>query len=430
MRANANINNNKTVIIYRDKLLPYSQTFIISQANAISEYKAFFTGIERIQELDLMISSDRIATLSDLTPSSVFWKKAFRLANIVHPQWLRYLQNLSPCLIHCHFGTDGFWAAKLAKKLGVPLIVTFHGYDITRQLSALDSSENSELKHNQRIFPGIADVWHDFLAKVIYELPVELSKLPNWLTPDYALSEQRRLRLVFREAKCIVAVSEFIRSQLIEKGCPPEKIKVHYIGVDVDKFKPDPNIKRQPIVLFVGRLVEKKGCEYLIRAMSQVQKTMPDVKLVIIGNGDLRPKLEKLATDLLSNYSFLGVQTSEQVKAWMNKSMLLAAPSITTVKQETEGLPIVILEAQAMRLPIVSSVHAGITEAVIDNETGFLASERNVEAISKYILTLLSDSSLRGSFAIAGRKLVEDKFNLKKNSMVLERIYTEYTVSE
>ena len=424
MRANRNVNNNKSVIIYRDKLLPYSQTFIISQAENISEYTAFYTGIERIQELDLFIADDRIATLSDITPNSVFWKKAFRLANVLHPQWLKHLRDLSPCLIHCHFGTDGFWAAKLARKIGVPLIVTFHGYDITKQLSAVDSFENSEIKHHQKNFQKIANVWNDFLATLIYELPVELSKIPNWLTPDYVLSEKRRLELVFREADCIIAISEFIHSKLIEKGCPAEKIKVHYIGVDTDKFQADPKIQRQPIVLFVGRLVEKKGCEYLIRAMAQVQKTMPDVELVIIGDGDLRSKLENLAADLLSNYRFLGVQTPKQVKIWMNKSSVFSVPSIIAKSGDTEGFGIVFAEAQAMGLPVVSCASGGILEAVYHNETGFLAPEKDIQILSKYIVTLLKNNSLREQFAIAGRKRVEERFNLKYNNEQLEKIYT------
>ena len=158
---------------------------------------------------------------------------------------------------------------------------------------------------------------------------------------------------LFQEGNYFIAVSEFIRSQLIEKGCSPEKTQVNYIGVDVDKFTPNPLVKREPIVLFVGRLIEKKGCEYLIEAIAKVQKTIPNIELVVIGDGILRSSLENLANNLLSNYRFLGVKPQETVQEWMNKAFLLGAPSVTTATGESEGLPIVILEAQAMGLPVI-----------------------------------------------------------------------------
>ena len=418
------MNNKKTIIIYRDELLSYSETFIPAQAESLTNYQAIYTGTQRTQKLNPLISPEKIITLSDFA-NFLFWKKNLRLFGIINDRWITALKKRSPCLIHCHFGTDGFWAAKLAKKLKIPLIVTFHGYDITKQLLVLDSFENYESKQNTRFFQEIINTWNDFLARLIYELPLNNSQIPNWLMPNYITSKQRQIELVFKEADCIIAVSQFIRSKLIENGCPPEKIKVHYIGVDVDKFQPDPNIKREPIVLFVGRLVEKKGCEYLIRAMAQIQKIKPDVKLVIIGDGDLRPTLEKLAADLLINYIFLGVQTPEQVKAWMNKASIFSVPSVIARSGDAEAFGIVFAEAQAMSLPVVSFASGGIPEAVIHEQTGFLAPEKDVENIAKYIINLLQDEQLRENFAIAGRNLIVTKFNLKQQTLKLEKIYDE-----
>ncbi len=417
--------NKKKIIIYRDDLLPYSETFIPAQGENLVSYQGFYVGISRSSSSEYLIPNDRSIILTELVSLPKLWKKAFRFLNIAHPKWFRRLRNLSPCLIHCHFGTDGFWAAKLARKLGVPLMVTFHGIDITEEVMEQDRHKNFNAKQNNRLFPKIADAWNDFLVTLIYEFPIELSKIPTCLTPDYALSKQKRLERVFRDAHCIIAVSEFIRSKLIEKGCPPEKIKVHYIGVDVDKFKPDSNVKRELIVLFVGRLVEKKGCEYLIRAMAKVQRVMPEVKLVLIGDGNLRPKLEKLASDLLRNYSFLGVQTPEQVRTWMNRAYIFSVPSVIAKSGDAEAFGIVFAEAQAMGLPVVSFASGGIPEAVAHNETGFLAPERDVEALAEYILTLLGNHSLRERFAMVGRNHVESKFNLKKQTVKLEQIYDE-----
>ena len=191
----------------------------------------------------------------------------------------------------------------------------------------------------------------------------------------------------------------------------------------MDKFTPNPLVKREPIVLFVGRLIEKKGCEYLIQAIAQVQKTIPNIELVVIGDGILRSSLENLANNLLSNYRFLGVKPQETVQEWMNKAFLLGAPSVTTATGESEGLPIVILEAQAMGLPVISSIHAGIPEAIVHEETGFLTQEKDGESLAKYILTLFENVELREKFSTLGRRRIETEFNLKLNAAKLEEIY-------
>jgi colanic acid/amylovoran biosynthesis glycosyltransferase len=172
-------------------------------------------------------------------------------------------------------------------------------------------------------------------------------------------------------------------------------------------------------------LVEKKGCDLLIRAMSKVQKSMPEVELVILGDGRLRTELEKLAGELLSRYRFLGAQPADVVRDWMNRSLVFAAPSVTSATGEAEGLPTVILEAQAMGLPVVSSVHAGIPEAVIHGETGFLIEEGEWEHLAEYLSTLLGNAELRGRFAVAARRRVEQEFNLQRNARRLEQIYDD-----
>jgi glycosyltransferase involved in cell wall biosynthesis len=150
---------------------------------------------------------------------------------------------------------------------------------------------------------------------------------------------------------------------------------------------------------------------------------MPQVELVMIGDGSLRSTLEELAKSSLKRYSFLGSRSHDVVKEWMNRSFLLCAPSITATTGDSEGLPTVVNEAAAMGLPVVASIHAGIPEAVVHGETGFLVPEKDWEAMAKHILTLLGDSSLRKRFAMAGRNRVEQEFNLKRNTEKLENIY-------
>ena len=149
--------------------------------------------------------------------------------------------------------------------------------------------------------------------------------MPDLLGP--AIS--RRLCKLKERCSLFVAVSQFIRKKLLAQGFPDDKICVHYIGIDTRSFSPSPAVKRRPTVLFVGRLVEKKGCEYLIRAMQSVQEAAPQAELVVIGDGPLRPSLEKLATSTLRRVKFLGLQTQEQIRDWMNQASVLSAGSGT-----------------------------------------------------------------------------------------------------
>jgi glycosyltransferase involved in cell wall biosynthesis len=325
--------NSKNVVIYRDLLLPYSETFIPAQVESFSSYQGFYVGTSRVSEENSLVSKGKSIALSDLVAYPTPWKMAYKIAELPHPKWFCAIKKLSPCLVHAHFGLDGVLSLPLAKKLGVPLVVTFHGNDAT----------GMEYKSTGRT--KLTDLFQ---------------KRGQFFRDLYI---QKRDRL-FQEADCVIAVSEFIRSKLIDKGCPPEKILVHYIGVDTDKFTAAPSVQRKPIILFVGRLVAKKGCKHLIRAMAQVQKVIPEAELVVIGGGPLHSSLRQMANDTLSPHRFLGIQPPEVVKEMMNQATLLCVPSVTPSNGDSEGLPMVIYEAQAMGLPVIGSIHAGIPEAI------------------------------------------------------------------
>ncbi len=377
----------KRVIIYRDDLLPYSETFIPAQVENYSSYTGFYVGNSRCRGTQYPLPANRTIVLSDSTKLTPRRKLLFLITSLGYSSWFERLKAISPCLIHAHFGPDGVWALPVKRKLKIPLVVTFHGYDIT-----------------------VNDTTGEDLSELYGQNP--LPQLYFW-----------RRRQLFREADCCIAVSEFIRSKLIAKGCPPDKILVHYIGVDIDKFSPNPSVKREPVILFVGRLVEKKGCQYLIQAMAEVQSVLPELELGIIGDGKLRSVLEKQAASSLQRYRFLGAQPPEVVREWLNRSLLLCAPSVTDFLGNSEGLPMTVIEAQAMKLPVISSIHSGIPEAIIHGETGLLCPEKDWQSLAQNIITLAGNEELRERFAIAGRKRVEQLFNLKHNTAKLEEIY-------
>ena len=376
--------NKRPIIIFRNELLHYSETFIPAQINSLSRYEPYYVGTKLINAQQL----EGAKLIFPFEGRSKIYRRLFPLTGYIWSGWLKRIKDTQAQLIHAHFGIDGVLALPIVRKTLLPMVVTFHGYDITSQ----DCSRY----------------------------------VPGW---NYQTYEKGR-RILFKEAKLLIAVSNFIRSQLITKGCPEEKVVVHYIGIDIDKFRPDPTVNRQPIVLFVGRLTEKKGCEYLIRAMAQVQSVMPEVELVIIGDGLLRLELEELAAKLLRRYRFLGAQPPEVVKNWMNRSRLLAVPSVTAATGDTEGAPMVVLEAQAMGLPVVGSIHAGIPELVLEGETALLARERDWKALAKHILHLVKDNHLWQKLSQKGQERVNTSFNLRTQTHALENVYDNLIVKE
>jgi colanic acid/amylovoran biosynthesis glycosyltransferase len=170
-------------------------------------------------------------------------------------------------------------------------------------------------------------------------------------------------------------------------------------------------------------LVEKKGCAYLLRAMASVQQTHPDCLLTIIGDGPLRGSLESQARELGVTCRFLGAQPPAIVREHLQQTRIFCAPSVTAKNGDSEGLGIVFAEAQAMGIPVVSSLHGGIPEVVVHGRTGLLAGERDHEALAAAIASLLGDSSLWEQFRHSARAHIEHSFDLAKQTAELETIY-------
>jgi colanic acid/amylovoran biosynthesis glycosyltransferase len=367
------------ILIYRDILLQFSETFIRSQAESLQRHTPYYTGSKLL--LDLSLPEERTIVINKGRSPAKFaelYSKFIRFPS----EYVHRLHQLNPVLIHSHFGQNGVIANSIANILRIPLIVTYHGYDITVKDRFIHPSAD------QLMYLG-------------------------------------RRSVLKREARLFIAVSEFIKRKLIEQNFAPEKILRHYIGVDLKLFKSDSTVVRERIVLFVGRLVEKKGCEYLVKAMARVQKEIPEVKLIVIGSGTLRFLLEELARKTLRNYQFLGAQSSENIRGWMQRAQVFCVPSITAKSGDAEGFGIVFAEAQAMGLPVVSFLSGGIPEAVAHGESGFLVPERDVDELTIHILHLLRNHELWNSFSKKGRERVCELFNLDHQTHILERMYEE-----
>jgi glycosyltransferase involved in cell wall biosynthesis len=300
----------------------------------------------------------------------------------VAPSFLQQLQAANASLIHSHFATESVTALPIAERLNIPLVVTLHGADVTLKDSFLRGS----------------------LGGLLY---------------------LRHRNKLWSRVSTFICVSEFIKRQAIERGFPKEKLRVHYIGVDRKQFTRSTCRLTRETVLFVGRLTEKKGCEYLLRAMAKVQQQRPYAELTIIGDGPLRRSLEALASDLQVRCRFLGAQTGAVIRKALESTRVFCVPSVTARNGDSEGLGIVFAEAQSMGVPVVSFDHGGISEVVENGSTGLLAPECDYLNLADNVLTYLTEDVAWQLASQRGIDLVRNRFDLVTQTRELERIYED-----
>jgi glycosyltransferase involved in cell wall biosynthesis len=379
------ISEHKTVLVVRSELLPYSETFVKEQALAYTGWRPVFVGLKRIPGLPVEDLNIRLLPTTTSLPGRAY-RKLLRSLRIAPPGVRRRLLPESASLIHVHFGTDAVDHWDWIRSFDVPVVVTLHGYDIN-------------------------------IHKEWWQQPTQ--------SPARRRYPARLLKLASDPRVHFVAVSRAIKERAIEWGIPAERISVRYIGVDLKAFRPagPPIERRLPRILFVGRLAEKKGVEYLIRAFAAVKAQLPAAELVIVGDGRLRAKLELLASQLKLPVTFLGSLSSQQIKQELQQTRVFCSPSVTADNGDAEGLPIVILEAQACGVPVVTSARGGAREGIIDGVTGFAFKEKDVADLSNRLLLLLQNAQKAASMGHAGRQNMEEKFDLRSCTGSLEHLY-------
>jgi glycosyltransferase involved in cell wall biosynthesis len=374
----------RKVLIYRNEVLPISETFIHSQAGALNTFEARFVGLKSVPD-GLCAQSNAILLTEDNSLLSRVKREMFKEFSIA-PQFLRRLSREEPALIHAHFALDGVFAMRLADELRVPLIVTLHGYDVTMTDAAL-----GQMRDGRRYLTRREQLW--------------------------------------RNTTKFLCSCKYIMNRAAAVGFPTEKMEVLYSGHNLSRYFPAVEPRNRNLVLYVGRLVEKKGCPYLLRAVAKVAEVHPEVELAIIGGGPLLEPMQALAKELKINCRFLGKlidpQPGNSVHDWMRRARVFCAPSVTASDGNTEGQPAVFIEANALGLPAVSFQTAGIGEAVIHGETGLLAPEKDVDTLAEYLLRFLRDDKFWQTCSERGKKWVWERFDLDALTRQLQRVYTE-----
>ena len=290
-----------------------------------------------------------------------------------------FLRRRKYDLIHCQFGLFGLMCL-FFRKLGLiegKLITNFRGYDISRYVK----------KRGDKIYDQL-----------------------------------------FREGDYFIANCEYFRQRAIDLGCPTERIVVLGSGIDCSKFNfqpryfPDNGCVK---IVTVGRLVEKKGIEYGIRAISQLVKSYPQVEYNIIGDGKLKSSLEQLIAELNleEKVKLVGWKQQEELIEILDNSHILVAPCVTAADGNQDAPVNTLKEAMAMGLPVIGSRHGGIPELIEDGVSGWLVPERDPDAIAKKLHYLIDHPETWLAMGKAGRKRVETKYNMEQLNRNLITIY-------
>jgi colanic acid/amylovoran biosynthesis glycosyltransferase len=295
---------------------------------------------------------------------------------------LKVLYNLlticrySPDVLFCHYGPNGQIGAMLKAAFpGLKLVTMFHGYDIRLGI------EKGPLFYQE----------------------------------------------LFRKADLLLANSRFTRDWLLKWGADSSRVKIHPVGVDVKAFCAKQQTdyrKREDIVLLsVGRLAEEKGFEYALQAVKILQERNPSQKLIyqIVGAGPQERYLKELAVQLSlgDSVQFLGAADQEEIIEKMHQADVFVLPSVS------EGLGLVLLEAQAAGVPVVATNVGGIPEAVEEGQTGFLVPPRDAAALADKIQFLMEHPDIREKMGENGRRRVETYFEIHELNNRLESYLLE-----
>jgi glycosyltransferase involved in cell wall biosynthesis len=229
---------------------------------------------------------------------------------------------------------------------------------------------------------------------------------------------------LFREAAALIAVSRDMVEQLVGLGAPRSMVFCNSCGVDMKMFQPTRPEANPPLFVAAGRFVDKKAPHLTLLAFARVLTTCPDARLTMIGEGPLWNATRQLAAALGidGRVEFPGRQTHSEVAGWLRRARAFVQHSVVTTYGDSEGTPVGILEAGATGLPVVSTRHAGIKEAVLSGTTGFLVDELDITGMAEAMTTLALDPALAGQMGAQAHRHVGEHYSMDVTIDTLSRI--------
>ena len=369
---------NQAVVAHIQKVyLPYSEIFVY---RFLSHFKRIVPVVitQKLKNSELF-PIDHLIDIS-IKRFTASWMKSqfYKLLGRENFFMEKALNEYNAKLVHAHFGPRGVESLEVARRMHLPLVTTFYGYDIST-----------------------------------------LVKEDRW---------KKAYRRVFDYGSLFLAEGSCMAQKIRDAGCPSSKVKIQHLGVCVDLYE---NIVREKVdgkivVLFCGRFTEKKGISYALEAFSRVVRKNPELEMRLVGDGEGYENVLKKIRDLKiqDKVKLLGILPFPKVAEQLLQADIFIHPSVTASNGDSEGgAPTILLEASAAGVPVVSTLHADIPEVVLHELTGFLAKEKDVEGLSHYLEVLVNDSKLRKTMGEKGRQHISAHYNIEKEVSKLEELY-------
>jgi colanic acid/amylovoran biosynthesis glycosyltransferase len=373
------------ILVFNQSFFPLSETFVHRQVVGLSRYHDLTMLTYRYENEDkfpISVKKELLAPYAGL-PDKLITKalrvvagQGYKLSFQNRSRVSRLLQSHRIDVIHAHFGPSGIEMLPVAKKLGIPIVVSFHGIDAAPAM--LGDKEYAD-----------------------------------------------KIQEVIEYAKAVIIVSpHFIDTLNLSRFSN----KVHLIpyGTEEQKFLPAETPDRDKIVVqHVGRLVPKKGVPDLITAFARLCDNYTNLELRIIGDGPEMPVCKDLVDqlNLRDKISLLGSKPHGVVNEHMKDADIYVLNSRTDDKGDMEGLPNSILEAMSMEKAVISTYHAGIPQAIQDGVNGLLVKERDNEALTAALEKLIQDRDMRRRLGVAARKTIVANFSANSMETKIQSVF-------
>lgn len=316
--------------------------------------------------------------LKRLLPYTLYYRLVERHRNSpekVNDALQSFFQTYNVDVVLAEFGNVGADICEHTEKLGIPLIVHFHGHDAHR-------------------------------SSVVTEY-------------------REKYRRMFDAAFRIITVSRYMTNALIALGANPNKIVLNPYGPQEMFF--DNTSTFDEVVVGVGRFTDIKAPHLTLLAFQKVLHACPNAKLVMGGHGELLEACQSLAMTLgiADRVQLTGALNHEDVIHLFGKARCFVQHSVVPSYGDAEGTPVAILEAQAAGLPVVATRHAGIVDAVVDGSTGYLVEERDIDGMAERLVRLLRNKELAQRMGENARKHIQTNFSIRRHLDCIDNVVAQ-----
>lgn len=347
----------------------YSETFIQEQKKGLKG-KVFYYYRGELPEV--LEGYGELKNRSIIRLIKIKRKLGFKTLSVAETAFMNSLKKNKIQVVLAEYGTTSHRIVNICKKLNIPLITHFHGYDASVKL-IIDNCKN--------------------------------------------------YKSVFEYSTFVIAVSISMQNQLIKLGCPKEKVVYNTYGPS-DLFLDVVPKFTDSTFIAVGRFVSKKAPYYVLLAFKKVHDKFPEAKLIMGGTGELFESCLNMIKALKLEDAVLlpGIIDRTQFIEYLSKGLAFVQHSITAQNGDQEGTPVAILEASAAGLPVISTKHAGIPDVIIEDKTGLLVDEHDVDAMAEKMILLLENKALAKTLGANGKERVKNNFTLKRHLNIIDEL--------